>query len=232
MPASCSRRNRDSHSLPPLPSAVGGEWIASAEHTDVIDPMNGAPMLSVPATSRPDELAAFVAASRRCPKTGLHNPFKNVARYVMLGKVSARAATTLRDPVVADFFARLIQRVAPKSYAQAMGEVTVTAAFLENFSGDNVRYLARSFGVTGDHDGARACSSGGSRGLPSRACARNKRSAAHPRRRRRGSCPTAQAKCQTGTASPLAPSPSSAPLTFPLRLVRAVLWKGYGDRVR
>ena len=35
-----------------------------------------------------------------------------------------------------------------------MGEVKVTAAFLENFSGDNVRFLARSFGVPGDHDGA------------------------------------------------------------------------------
>jgi 1-pyrroline-5-carboxylate dehydrogenase len=31
--------------------------------------------------------------------------------------------------------------------------VTVDAQFLENFSGDNVRYLARSFGVPGDHNG-------------------------------------------------------------------------------
>lgn len=28
-----------------------------------------------------------------------------------------------------------------------------SAQFLENFSGDNVRYLARSFGNPGDHDG-------------------------------------------------------------------------------
>lgn len=39
---------------------------------------------------------------------------------------------------VADFFARLVQRVAPKHYAQAMAEVTVTRLFLENFSGDQV----------------------------------------------------------------------------------------------
>ncbi|KAJ0813890.1 putative L-glutamate gamma-semialdehyde dehydrogenase [Helianthus annuus] len=37
---------------------------------------------------------------------------------------------------VSDFFAKLIQRVAPKSYQQALGEVYVTGKFLENFSCD------------------------------------------------------------------------------------------------
>jgi len=41
----------------------------------------------------------------------------------------------------------------PKSKAQAMGEVKVTASFLNNFGGDNVRRLAKSFGVAGDHYG-------------------------------------------------------------------------------
>jgi 1-pyrroline-5-carboxylate dehydrogenase len=45
----------------------------------------------------------------------------------------------MRKPEVADFFARLIQRVAPKSYAQAMAEVVVTRKFYENFCGDQVR---------------------------------------------------------------------------------------------
>lgn len=35
----------------------------------------------------------------------------------------------------------------PKSHGQALGEVKVTAAFLNNFAGDNVRRLAQSFGV-------------------------------------------------------------------------------------
>ena len=39
---------------------------------------------------------------------------------------------------VSDFFTRLIQRVAPKSYKQALGEVYVTQKFFENFSGDQV----------------------------------------------------------------------------------------------
>jgi hypothetical protein len=42
------------------------------------------------------------------------------------------------DFQVSDFFTRLIQRVSPKSYQQALGEVVVTQKFLENFSGDQV----------------------------------------------------------------------------------------------
>ncbi|KAK6123242.1 hypothetical protein DH2020_043015 [Rehmannia glutinosa] len=54
---------------------------------------------------------------------------------------------------VSDFFAKLIQRVSPKSYQQALGEVYVTQKFLENFCGDQVRFLARSFAVPGNHLG-------------------------------------------------------------------------------
>ena len=39
---------------------------------------------------------------------------------------------------VEDYFTRLVQRVAPKSDAQARAEVVVTRRFLENFSGDQV----------------------------------------------------------------------------------------------
>jgi 1-pyrroline-5-carboxylate dehydrogenase len=57
------------------------------------------------------------------------------------------------EPAIADFFTRSIMACVPKSYAQASGEVRVTAAFLNNFSGDNVRRLAKSFGVPGDYYG-------------------------------------------------------------------------------
>ena len=53
----------------------------------------------------------------------------------------------------ADFFASLIQRVAPKHWVQASGEVRVVTKWLETFSGDTVRQLARSFAVPGDHVG-------------------------------------------------------------------------------
>ena len=58
----------------------------------------------------------------------------------------------MQEPV-ANFFADLIMACVPKSRVQALGEVKVTAAFLNNFGGDNVRRLAQSFGVPGDHYG-------------------------------------------------------------------------------
>ena len=57
---------------------------------------------------------------------------------MLYGDVSARVAQMLRDPEVEHFFTRLIQRVAPKSYVQAKGEVTICRVFFENFSGDQV----------------------------------------------------------------------------------------------
>ena len=56
-----------------------------------------------------------------------------------------RVVHEMRDDAVMDHFAMLIQRVAPKSYVQARGEVNVTRIFLENFCGDQPRWLARGF---------------------------------------------------------------------------------------
>ena len=41
----------------------------------------------------------------------------------------------------------------PKSEKQAGGEVDIVRIMLENFSGDQPRFLCRSFSVPGDHDG-------------------------------------------------------------------------------
>lgn len=138
-----------------LYNLVAGEWVLPKQSRPVIDPLDGKSMLMVPHTQE-DELEPFVESLAQCPKTGLHNPFKNVERYLMYGTITAKAARMLRDPVIEDFFTRCIQRVMPKSYAQAKGEVTVTATFLENFSGDRVRFLARGFSNPGDHLGQRS----------------------------------------------------------------------------
>ena len=69
------------------------------------------------------------------------------------GLACAKAAAEMREPHVEDFFTKLIQRTAPKSDAQARGETVVTRRFLENFSGDQVRFLAKSFQAPGDHAG-------------------------------------------------------------------------------
>ena len=129
---------------------VGGEWVSGTGTLTVPDPMNGEPFIEMPDTQ---DIAPFVAGLRSCPKTGLHNPLKNVERYVELGRVCAKASALMAEPEVEDFFTKLIQRVMPKSWAQCKAEVTVTRVFLENFSGDGVRFLARGFSNPGDRTG-------------------------------------------------------------------------------
>ena len=130
---------------------VAGEWQWDPDQNlEIVDPVNGQLMLYMPDTQ---DLEPFVAGLKSCSKSGLHNPIRNPERYVELGKVCARAAAMLAEDEVADYFARLIQRVMPKSWAQCMGEVTVTRVFLENFAGDGVRFLARGFSNPGDRPG-------------------------------------------------------------------------------
>lgn len=130
---------------------LAGEWQkADAARDDIVDPLNGESFLEVPDTR---DFSGYVDSLRECPRTGRHNPLKNPQRYVMLGDVCARAAARLADSSVEDYFTRLIQRVMPKSSQQCRGEVQVTRVFLENFSGDGVRFLGRGFSNPGDHPG-------------------------------------------------------------------------------
>ena len=130
----------------------GGVWTEAKTQHSVVDPLNGEAFIRVPDTQL-DEIAPFVKRMKDCPRTGLHNPLKNPERYNMLGEVMARGAQELGRPEVADFFAKLIQRLVPKSWAQCTGEPTTTRKWMENYSTDQVRYLARSFGIPGDHAG-------------------------------------------------------------------------------
>jgi 1-pyrroline-5-carboxylate dehydrogenase len=130
---------------------VGGKWISeSSIRDDIVDPLNGGRFLDVPDTANTTLFLEGIAA---CPKTGLHNPMKNVDRYVHLGRVCAKAAALLATPDVESFFVKLTQRVMPKSWQQCLNEVVVTRVFLENFAGDGVRFLARGFSNPGDHTG-------------------------------------------------------------------------------
>ncbi|EIE18461.1 aldehyde dehydrogenase [Coccomyxa subellipsoidea C-169] len=131
---------------------VNGEWGLPAKSKTIPDPLNGEPFIKLPDTQL-DEIDPFVQSLRAVPKSGLHNPLKNPERYNMYGAVIAKAAEEMRKPEVEDYFTKLVQRVAPKHDAQARAEVVVTRRFLENFSGDQVRFTARSFGVAGDHAG-------------------------------------------------------------------------------
>ncbi|KAG9459236.1 hypothetical protein H6P81_003744 [Aristolochia fimbriata] len=131
---------------------VQGKWVGSSQSNTIPDPLNGEPFIEV-AEVNETELKPFVESLAKCPKSGLHNPLRCPERYLLFGDISAKAAHLLAQPEVLKFFARLIQRVSPKSYNQALGEVIVSQKFLENFSGDQVRFLARSFAVPGNHLG-------------------------------------------------------------------------------
>jgi len=130
---------------------LNGEWTDPTRfREDIPDPLTGECFLKISDTT---DFSDFIRNLDACPKSGMHNPFKNVERYLMLGELCAKASTLLRDKQIEDYFCHLIQRVIPKSKKQCLGEVIVTRAFLENFSGDNVRFLARSFSNPGDHLG-------------------------------------------------------------------------------
>jgi 1-pyrroline-5-carboxylate dehydrogenase len=105
------------------------------------------------ADAQKGDIGAFVESLNQCSKSGLHNPMKNPERYLKYGAVSAKIAHRLKEPENMEYFTKLIQRVAPKSYGQAYAEVKVTQTFIENFGGDQVRFLARSFAIPGDHTG-------------------------------------------------------------------------------
>jgi len=135
-----------------LSNFVNGEWQGSKAYTDIVDPLNGEVIIKMPNTSK-SELKPFIDRMQSIPKTGLHNPLRNVERYNLYGEVSFKLAAALDKPEIEDHFAKCIQRVAPKSMAQCLAEVRVVKAFLKNFGGDQVRFLARGFHVSGDHEG-------------------------------------------------------------------------------
>ena len=136
-----------------LYNLIGGKWQDAGGRAVLIDPLGGrVPLLHYPDTQS-TELGPFIESLKSCPKSGLHNPFKAVERYLMLAQVSFRAAAALEDEAVARHFASLIQEVMPKSWRQCMGEVTVVRQFLKNFGGDQVRFLARGTVDPGDYAG-------------------------------------------------------------------------------
>ena len=131
---------------------LDGKALPAARSAAIPDPLNGGAFLFSPLPERA-ELDAFAASQRRIPRFGLHNPLRNVGRYMQFGEIFLRIATEMRRPEVEDFFVRLIQRVMPKSRAQVLGEWVVTRRFFENFTGDNPRFFQQSFSVAGDYDG-------------------------------------------------------------------------------
>ena len=81
-----------------------GKWVQSKTfRKDIPDPLNGKDFLNVPNTL---EYKEFINNLDICPKSGLHNPLKNVERYLMLGEVCAKTAEVLRETEVENYFVK------------------------------------------------------------------------------------------------------------------------------
>ena len=86
---------------------VKGSWQGTALYTDLPDPLTGKTMLKVPATSV-EEILPFVESLLSVPKSGLHNPFKNKERYLMLSEVNRKLVEVMHDKEVFDFFVKSV----------------------------------------------------------------------------------------------------------------------------
>lgn len=131
---------------------LDGKMVSYAKTIPVVDPINGENFIHV-STPEGKELDAFVESQRKVPSYGLHNPIRNVHRYNMYGDIFFRIAAEMRKPEIQDYFAKLTQRVMPKSFPQVTAEVVVTRKFFENFAGDNPRFIHSSFNIAGDYNG-------------------------------------------------------------------------------
>ena len=135
-----------------LKNLVNGKWCKTKKYSNILNVLNGKINHKVPETSI-SELSPFIESINSVPKSGLHNPFKNPERYQMLGDVCFRTAHTLHKNNVQSKIIDEIISVTGKLDTQAYRELAVTRKFLENFSGDQVRFLAKGFNTPGDHFG-------------------------------------------------------------------------------
>ena len=79
----------------PVPHAVlnlvNGNWVGSETNIVVPNPMDrdAPPVCTIPDTGV-HELGPFVESLRKVPKSGVHNPIKNVERYRQFGEISRK----------------------------------------------------------------------------------------------------------------------------------------------
>ena len=73
---------------------VNGEWTSTPKIREIIDPLTGKVMLVQPDT-QVEDTQPFIDGLQSCPKSGLHNPFKNKERYLMLGEVCRKLVESM-----------------------------------------------------------------------------------------------------------------------------------------
>lgn len=70
---------------------VSGNWSTTTNNLSIPNPMDHSKpdVCTVPDTTV-EELKPFVDSLKSVPKSGVHNPLKNVERYLMFGEVSRK----------------------------------------------------------------------------------------------------------------------------------------------
>jgi len=86
---------------------VNGEWVEPSQYINMIDPLTGKDMIKIPDTQI-HETDPFIESLKACPKSGLHNPYKNKERYLMLSEVCRKTVECMHDPEVFDFFVKCV----------------------------------------------------------------------------------------------------------------------------
>lgn len=83
--------------LDPEPYAVSnlvdGNWSSSKETMAIPNPMDkdAPPVCTIPDTQE-SELSPFLKSLKVVPKSGVHNPLKNVERYLQFGEISRKVS--------------------------------------------------------------------------------------------------------------------------------------------
>lgn len=75
---------------------IDGKWVQAKGTLSFPDPMNkdAHPIFTCPDTTV-EEIQPFLDSLRKVPKSGVHNPLKNPARYVEYGEISRRVSFLL-----------------------------------------------------------------------------------------------------------------------------------------
>lgn len=131
---------------------INGQYYNPHKVKKIFNKVDNSLLFSV-ANTTIDELKPFYNSMKKIPKSGLHNPFKNPQRYTHLGQVCFNSAHMLSNSNIKYTIIDEIIACTGKSENQALKEFNVSKKFLENFSGDQVRFLAKGFNTPGDHMG-------------------------------------------------------------------------------
>jgi 1-pyrroline-5-carboxylate dehydrogenase len=82
--ASCDPHTLSAKNPHTMSNILDGKLLPSTKSSPIVDPLNGGNFIFSPLPER-TELDAFAASQKKIPVFGLHNPIRNVSRYMQFG---------------------------------------------------------------------------------------------------------------------------------------------------